>query len=141
MPEALWPRFEQTFVGDVDGAIAGERAAVVTALAALAGTPIAAVTGTPPATASLLPQGAPLATLSIAVLAAETQRLENLIGVDRAAAKALATLNSKIAADEGQAANLQRQIGMAEKAPARLLAIRGERRAAYTRVFDALVAE
>lgn len=141
MPEALWPRFEQTFVGDVDGAIAGERTAVVAALAALAGTPVAAMTGTPPVTASLLPQGTPLTTLSIAVLAAEAQRLENLIGVDRAAAKVLATLNSKIAADEGQAASLQRQIETAEKAPARLLAIRSERQSAYTRVFDALVAE
>lgn len=141
MPEALWPRFEQTFAGDVDGAIAGERAAVVTALTALAGTPIAVAAGTPPSVASYLPQGAQLATLSIAVLAAEAQRLECLIGVDRAAAKALATLNSRIAADEGQAANLQRQIEAAEKAPARLLAIRDERRAAYTRVFDALVAE
>ena len=141
MPEALWPRFEQTFAGDVDGAIAGERAAVVTDLTALAGTPIAVAAGTSPPVASYLPQGAQLTTLSIAVLAAEAQRLECLIGVDRAAAKALATLNSRIAADEGQAANLQRQIQAAEKAPARLLAIRDERRAAYTRVFDALVAE
>jgi hypothetical protein len=140
MPEALWPRFEQTFAGDVDGAIAGERTAVVTSLTALAGTPVAAAAGTSPL-ATYLPQGTQLATLSIAVLAAETQRLEGLIGVDRAAAKALGTLNSKIAADEGQAANLQRQIETADKAPARLLEIRGERRTAYTRVFDALVAE
>lgn len=141
IPEALWPRFELTFAGDVDGAIASERAAVVTALTALVGAPIATAAGTTPVTASYLPQDAALTTLSITVLAAEAQRLEALIGVDRAAAKALATLNSKIAADEGQAANLRRQIEAAEKAPARLLAIRDERRAAYTRVFDALVAE
>ncbi|MDJ0276087.1 AAA family ATPase [Sphingomonas sp. 2R-10] len=141
MPEALWPRFEFKFAGDVDGAIAGERAAVVAALTALAGTPIPIVTAAPPAKTSYLPQDAPLGTLSIAILAAEAQRLEALIGVDRAAAKALTALNSKIAVDEGQAANLQRQIETAEKAPARLLAIRDERRAAYTRVFDAIVCE
>ena len=140
LPEALWPRFELTFAGDVDGAIASERAKVASALTTLAGTPVLAASGTTPV-ASYLPQGAQLAALSIAILAAEAQRLEGLIGVDRAAAKALATLNSKIAADEGQVANLQRQIEAAEKAPARLLAIRDERRAAYTRVFDALVAE
>lgn len=141
MPEALWPRFELKFAGDVDRAITGERAAVVASLTALAGTPIPIAAGAAPAAVSYLPQGAALATLPIATLAAETQRLEGLIGVDRAAAKALATLNSRIAADEGQAANLQRQIEAAERAPARLLAIREERRGAYTRVFDALIAE
>lgn len=141
MPEPLWQRFEMTFKGDVDGAIAGERATVVTALKALTGTPVAAAVGTSPPNTSYLPQGAPLQTLSIAVLAAETQRLESLIGVDRAAAKSLTTLNSKIAADEAQVVKLQRQIATAEKAPARLLEIRDERQAAYTRVFNALVAE
>lgn len=141
MPDALWPRFELRFSGDVDGAIASERAGVVAALAALAGTPISIVAGAPPAKTSYLPPDTPLATLSIATLAAEAQRLEALIGVDRAAAKALTALNSKIASDEGQAANLQRQIESGEQAPTRLAAIREERRAAYTRVFDALVSE
>ncbi len=141
MPEALWPRFETTFAGDVDSAIVNERTTVDAALTALAGTPVAVTAGPSPVAASYLPEGAQLETLSIAVLAAETQRLEGLIGVDRAAAKALTTLNSKIAADEAQAANLRRQITTAERAPARLLAIRDERRAAYTRVFDALIAE
>lgn len=141
LPDALWSRFAVQFTGDVDGAIAGERAAVTTALATLAGTPIVTPVGTAPPATSYLPQGAQLASLSIAVLAAEARRLEALIGVDREAAKALAALNSKIAADEAQAANLRRQIEAAEQAPARLVAIRGERRDAYTRVFDALVAE
>lgn len=141
MPDALWPRFELRFSGDVDGAIASERAVVVAALTALAGTPIQMVTGAPPAKASYIPADTPLATLSIATLAAEAQRLEALIGVDRAAAKALTGLNSKIASEEGQAANLQRQIEAGEQAPARLAAIREERRDAYTRVFEALVGE
>lgn len=141
LPDALWPRFALQFTGDVDGAIAAERAVVTAALATLAGTPVVTPVGTAPPATSYLPQGAQLASLSIAVLAAEAQRLEALIGVDREAAKALTTLNSKVAADEAQAANLRRQIEAAEQAPARLVAIRGERRDAYTRVFDALVAE
>lgn len=141
LPDALWPRFQLQFAGDVDGAISSERAAVTAALAKLAGTPIVPPVGTPTPATSYLPQDEPLTSLPIAVLAAEAQRLEALIGVDREAAKALTTLNSKIAADEGQAANLRRQIEAAEQAPTRLLAIRGERRDAYTRVFDALVAE
>ncbi|MBW6533012.1 ATP-binding protein [Sphingomonas sp. RRHST34] len=141
LPDALWPRFALQFTGDVDGAIAGERAAVTAALATLAGTPVVTPIGAAPPATSYLPQGTQLASLSIAVLAAEARRLEALIGVDREASKALATLNSKIAADEAQAANLRRQIEAAEQAPARLVAIRGERRDAYTRVFDALVAE
>lgn len=141
IPEALWPRFELQFAGDVDGAIASERAAVVNSLTALAGTPIEIGAAAAPATASYLPQGAALAALPIAILAAEAERLEALIGVDRVAAKSLATLNSRIAADEGQAANLKRQIEEAERSPARLRAIRDERRGAYTRVFDALISE
>ncbi|GAA0462845.1 hypothetical protein GCM10009095_33060 [Sphingomonas molluscorum] len=141
LPDALWSRFALQFTGDVDGAIASERAAVTAALATLAGTPIVTPVGAAPPATSYLPQGAQPASLSIAVLAAEARRLEALIGVDREAAKALATLNSKIAADEAQAASLRRQIEAAEQAPARLVAIRGERRDAYTRVFDALVAE
>lgn len=141
MPEAVWPLFELKFSGDVDGAIASERSAVVASLTSIAGTPIPIAAEAAPARASYLPQGTALAGLPIAILAAEAQRLEALIGVDRAAAKSLAALNSRIAADEGQAASLQRQIEAAERAPARLLAIRNERRSAYTRVFDALVSE
>lgn len=141
LPEALWPRFEMTFVGDVDGAIVAERAAVVSALTELVGAPVSVAAETSPGSVSYLPRETQLETLSIAILAAETQRLENLIGVDRAAAKALTAINSRIAAEAAQAVNLQRQIDTAERAPARLLAIRNERQAAYTRVFDALVAE
>ena len=141
LPDALWPRFATTFSGDIDSAVAGERAAVVSALSTLSGTPVAAQPGASLVPASYLPAGVALNTLTIAVLAAEAQRLESLIGVDRESGRALVNLNSKIAADEGQAANLRRQITAAEQAPARLAEIRDERRDAYTRVFEALVAE
>ncbi len=140
LPEALWPRFALQFTGDVNGAIAGEEARVNSAMSAVAGSPPSAPTDLLSAQ-TLLPVNVALQTLSIAILQAEARRLEALIGVDRETARALTLLNSRIATDEGQAANLRRQIQAAEKAPARLAEIRLERQAAYANVFNALIAE
>lgn len=138
LPEALWPRFAPQFAGDVRGAIAGEQAAVSAALSALLGPPVAPPVST---VSSLVPAGANLATQTISLLQAEATRLEALIGVDREASRTLVALNSKIASDEGQAANLRREIDAADKAPTRLAEIKIERAAAYEKVFDAILAE
>lgn len=138
MPAALWPRFVMRFEGDVDDAVQVEQRSNAAAMAALLGTPPAPVL-TPDT--SYLPQVADLAQQTISVLAAEARRLEGLIGVDKQTAHALNQLNSKIAGDEGRAANLQRQIDAAAGAPARVVEIRAERIAAYQRVFEAIVAE
>lgn len=138
LPDALWPRFTLTFTGDVDGAINGEQQAVQAAITALAGTPV--VQPAEPAT-SLIPAGADLGQQTIGLLAAEAKRLEGLIGVDQQSARALAALNSRIAADEGKAANLGRQIEAADRAPARIEEIKRDRRTAYGKVFEALVSE
>ena len=139
LPEVLWPRFAYAFSGDVDGAIAAEQAEVTRVLAALAGPP-QAPPSTPPAASSLLPIGADLPTMPISLLQAEAARLEGLIGVDRAFSKALLLLNSKIAGDEGLASSLRQQIALAEAAPARIEAIKVERREAYASVFAAVIA-
>ncbi|WP_413714891.1 TrlF family AAA-like ATPase [Sphingobium sp. B2D3C] len=138
LPADLWPRFMLRFDGDVDGAIIDQQRANLLALGTLLGTPPA-----PPATPemSVLPTGAVLAQQTISVLAAEAKRLEALIGVDKQASQALTQLNSKIAADEGRAANLARQIEAASKAPTRVEEIRRDRVSAYQKVFEALVAE
>ncbi|MDB5694031.1 MAG: hypothetical protein JWO81_3094 [Alphaproteobacteria bacterium] len=142
LPDDMWLRFQPQFSGDVDGAIAGEQMNVATALRALTGAPLGAEPlGSAPSAQSLLPVGVKLDALPISLLQAEAARLEALIGVDREFSRALTSLNSKIAADEGRASNLSLQIEAAEKAPVRLLEIREERRAAYTKVFEALIAE
>jgi energy-coupling factor transporter ATP-binding protein EcfA2 len=138
LPEELWPRFALKFEGDVDEAIRGELATVNANLTALAGQPAAQ----PPALAiSLMPAGAVLAQQTIALLSAEANRLEGLIGVDQQAARQLTSLNSKIAADQGNVANLTRQVETAKQSPARVEAIKRERRIAYGMVFEALVDE
>lgn len=138
LPEPMWPRFTLQFTGDVDEAIAAELQIVTTLLAALAGIPV------PPQPApetSLIPIGATLGEQTIALLAAEARRLEGLVGVDQQSARALNQINSKIAADEGKLASLDRQIETAQKAPARLEEIKADRRIAYGKVFEAIVAE
>ena len=140
LPEAFWQRFVLQFTGDVDGAITGEEARVNSAMATLAGSPPATPTDLLSAP-TMLPTNVALQTLSIAILQAEARRLEALIGVDRETARALTQLNSRIAAGEGQAASLRRQIEAAEKAPARLAEIRVERQEAYANVFNALIEE
>ncbi|WP_374436762.1 TrlF family AAA-like ATPase [Tabrizicola sp.] len=138
IPADLWPRFMLRFAGDVDGTVLEQQRTNLQALSELLGTSPA-----PPTTpeTSVLPAGADLAQQTVSVLAAETKRLENLIGVDRQASHALTQLNSKIAADEGRAASLARQIESASKAPARIEEIRRDRVNAYQKVFEALVAE
>ncbi|TCH96993.1 ATP-binding protein [Roseococcus sp. SYP-B2431] len=138
IPMDVWPRFMLKFEGDVDAAVLTEQRANLTALASLSGVP-----PQPPATpaTSVLLAGAVLTEQTISVLASETKRLEGLIGVDKQASQALTQLNSKIAADEGRAANLARQIEAANKAPARVEEIRRDRINAYQKVFEALVAE
>jgi len=138
MPDSVWPLFALQFSGDVRGAIAGEQMRLSATLGALLGPPV------PPAvtpTQSLLPAGAVLLSQTISLLHAEAARLEALIGVDRESSRALVALNSKIASDEGQAANLRREIEAADKAPARLAEIRAERVSAYAKVFEAIIAE
>jgi hypothetical protein len=139
LPDSLWPRFQLQYSGDVDEAIRSELEKLGTTMSALAGTPIGAEQRDP--SQPFLTEGAQLELLSIAILGAETQRLEALIGVDKQAARALTNLNSKIATDEGQAANLRLQIATAEQAPGRIEEIKVERRTAYAEVFKALVAE
>ncbi len=139
IPDALWSRFELQYSGDVDDALKTQLDAVSAAMLALAGQSVA-IEGHDQ-NQSFLPDGTALDKLSIALLSAEAKRLEGLIGVDTQAARALTNLNSKIAADEGQAAKLRLQIAAAELAPARLEEIREERRKAYSEVFDALINE
>ena len=138
LSETLWSRFQHRFSGDVDQAIGDELGTVANSITSITGT---AVPPPADATLTLLPAGADLAMQSVALLAAEAARLETLIGVDKQAARQLTALNSKIAADEGRAAGVARQIEVAEKAPARLAEIRAERRSAYGKVFEALIAE
>ncbi|MEK8121675.1 TrlF family AAA-like ATPase [Methylocystis sp. IM4] len=141
LPAALWPLFAYQFSGDVDTAIAKENERVLSTMKDLVGAPITPPADGPPSTTTLIPEGKIPETLAISLLQAEAKRLEALIGVDSQTNRALTLLNSRIATDESQAANLRRQIAEAEKAPARIADINKERRTAYANVFEALVAE
>jgi ABC-type lipoprotein export system ATPase subunit len=142
LPDAAWSDFLTNYVGDVDKTIAAQKDIVTAALRTLAGSPLVPPDpGAAPSPQTLLPADTPLNTLPISLLHAESLRLEALVGVDKESARALASLNSKIAADEGQAANLRLQISTAEQAPARLAQIKIERRDAYASVFQALIDE
>ncbi|MDE2465240.1 MAG: AAA family ATPase [Alphaproteobacteria bacterium] len=138
IPADIWPRFMLKFEGDVDDAILAEQRANVAAMTSLHGVP-----PEPPTTpeTSVLSTDTVLTQQTISALAAEAKRLEGLIGIDTQASQALTQLNSKIAADEGRAANLERQIEAASKAPARIGEIRRDRVNAYQKIFEALVAE
>lgn len=138
IPVDVWPRFILRFDGDVESAVLDQQRANLLVLEALLGAPPASPVTTE---TSVLPAGALLEQQTISVLAAEAKRLEELIGVDKQASQALTQLNSKIAADEGRAANLARQIEAASKAPSRVEEIRRDRVNAYQKVFEALVSE
>lgn len=82
-----------------------------------------------------------LSGLPVAALAAEQQRLQTVIGLDRERAENLKKLNQQASQARARVKELEEQLGHAEGADARLRALRQQRLDHYTAYFDALLQE
>jgi hypothetical protein len=98
----------------------------------------------PPATdpnAPLIEDGADLHRQPLALLEAETVRLEKLVSVDRETASKFSTLSKRITEENTALERWQEKLADSEGAMDRVKALVQEREAAYVRVFDAIGAE
>ena len=128
----LWPEFRglghnlSAYVKWVDGEIAKLKGTM----------PLPGDANTP-----YFPDNADLTTLTQAVLEAEMARLEKLVNADKDAQRRYAALSSNIATETAALQTLTEKLKDAKGAKDRARQLQADREAAYSRAFDALVAE
>lgn len=91
--------------------------------------------------AAYIADGVDLATLSLAPLNAEIERLQKLVAVDTETQRQFQLLSTRIVQEGAQLEALKEKLVDAKGAEARVRDLLDERAAAYTRVFEALTAE
>lgn len=87
---------------------------------------------------SFLPNNPDLLALTVALLNAESSRLQQLIGIDSANAKKFAALNNKIANSQKNLKSIEKQIEHAEGADARCKLLIQRRNGIYAQVFASI---
>jgi hypothetical protein len=134
--EEEWANFEPQFSGPVDN--------VLTAAIAKASTEERNARGDTTRTDRLALDGVSpeqLAALPVADLAAEQQRLQALIGLDRERAENLKKLNQQASETRARVKQLEDQLTHAQGAQDRMLGLRQQRLDHYAAYFDALLQE
>jgi energy-coupling factor transporter ATP-binding protein EcfA2 len=133
-----WQAFLLDYKGDVETAIATHLASACKETVKWKGKPQAAATY--PSTA-LIPDDAVLDRQPLALLEAETARIEKLVSVDKDTANRFTALSKRITEETVALARLKERLTDCEGAKERVTALVQERESAYQRVFDAIVAE
>lgn len=137
LDEQKWEEFLLDYKGQVDTSLAG--------YIRWADKNIMQLTGVVPAPllpgSSLIPEGADLNNLALAVLTAEIVRLEGLLKADQLVRNQYATLSQKITREERELQTLKTRLSDHQGAAERRRTLHRERVDAYERVFDAIVAE
>jgi hypothetical protein len=135
---AEWQEFLLGYTGDVDSVITTHLGA------ARKGTKDWKGAAQPPAAdpaVALIPAEAELEHQPLALLEAESSRLEKLIGEDKDAARKFSAISKRITEETVALQRLQERLADCEGAKDRAAALVVEREATYQRVFDAIVAE
>lgn len=132
-----WNAFRREFAGDVNQVVEALRKVAEKELAELRGKKLP----DPGDGRAFVDDAADLTDVPQAPLVQEAVRLRELIGIDAKKASQLEALDKKIARAESALSQLEKQISAAESSAERIEALRGERKAEYGKVFDALVEE
>lgn len=132
-----WEQFLLIYKGDVDAALVGFIAWADQHIAALNGVP--APLGDP--AVPIVPDGADLHALPLAVLKAEMARLEQLISADQVVRAQYVALSGRIAKESSELQTIESRLLDAQGAATRRKVLQGERDDAYGRAFDAIVSE
>jgi adenylate kinase family enzyme len=135
MEDKHWRDFLLDYKGDVDGALKGYIQWVDAKIVELKGT------APPPQDDPYFPDDADLATIPLATLEAEMQRLEKLVSADRETSRQYAAISGRIATESTLLETLKEKLADALGAKERIRLLQDEREAAYQRVFEAIVAE
>lgn len=135
-----WNNFQLCFVGDVDAVIDAEIAKGALAVNKIKGAKQADL-ATPPQTKSYLKDDIPLEEQGFNALTAELARLQALMGIDKVNSQKYIKLNDKIQKEEAELGKLQRALNASEQAKTRIEELRAQRKAAYQKVFEALLSE
>jgi hypothetical protein len=134
---AQWDEFILVYRGDVDKALAD--------YIVWADQEIAKINGVPPPqgdpNVALIAEGEDLATVKLATIKAEMERLERFISADTVVRSQYGVLSSRIAQENIALKSLEARLTDAQGAAARRKALQTEREACYGRVFDAIVSE
>lgn len=137
-----WQAFDQDFVGNVDDVLNKEIDDIDLALPKLLGVPLPKdPSDAQPSKTSVISAGARLEDQTLALLDHEASRLQKLIGIDAEKGKQFERLSEKISRDEAALAKLDREIEQAKAAEEKIKELIQERRDAYGRVFDGILAE
>ena len=92
-------------------------------------------------TGTFIRSGIELNELSLAVLEAETERLERLVNADRQTQRRFSAISKKIAEESAALKVLKEKLNDSQSAKGRAKQLYADRNAAYRRVFDAISAE
>lgn len=132
-----WERFLLDYKGDVDTALTEYLTLVTGEIAKLKGTkPDEHDEGTP-----FVADDAALGDLPLSLLEAEMERLEKLIGADQQAQRQYAALTKKLGEESAALETLIEKLKDAQGAKDRRQQLQKDRKAAYQRVFDAVIGE
>lgn len=133
-----WKRFLLTFTGDVDSAVTKFAAEAQRGMTSWRGT---APTEPVSADGSFLRESDVPTKMPLAILEAETARLEKLVAADKETASKLSAVTRRIAEETTALNRLDEKLKDCEGARERADALVVEREQGYVRVFDAVVSE
>jgi AAA domain, putative AbiEii toxin, Type IV TA system len=134
---AQWDDFTLVYKGDVDKALGDYIVWADQEIAKINGVPV------PPGdpNVALIADSEDLATVKLATIKAEMDRLERFISADTIIRNQYGALSSRIAQENIALKALETRLADAQGAAARRKALQTEREASYGRVFDAIVSE
>ena len=132
-----WAAFRLDYTGNVDTVLEKHLQQARKSAASWRGTlPVSTADGLP-----LVPEDADLNRVCLAVLEAEIARLERLISTDRDTANKFSALSKKIVEENAALERIEAKLADCEGAQARIDELVKDRKAGYTRIFDAILAE
>lgn len=133
-----WQAFLLEYHGDVDAALKSKLLTAQKSAATWRGTKPASH---PDPNQSYVGTDVDPKSCSLAVLEAESARLQSLINIDTETAKKFGDLVRRIAEENSQIENLKTSLTDAEGAAERMRTLSGERKDAYLRVFGSIISE
>ena len=133
-----WNPYLLNYSGDVDASVAQH---LVTSRTGAKNWKGIAPTPNADPNAAYIADDADISRLPLATLEAEIQRLEKLISIDRDTANRFTAVSRRITEESIALQRLNLRLEDCEGAPERIKGLVQEREAAYTRVFDAVLAE
>ncbi|MBC7948990.1 MAG: AAA family ATPase [Chitinophagaceae bacterium] len=138
LTDLQWRNFDLGFAGGVEELLIDSIAEAVTNIESVQGTtPIPMMDNSE----SYLDNDQDIETYSYNVLFSELKRLQLLIGIDKENTKKYSMISDRITKNETAASKLQEDIGLADGAIERIIALIDQRKSAHREVFQSIVEE